>query len=97
MSKFINAVDDNQAQTLVGGSGYYIPKYPKHPTYPDYYKKPSSSVQQSVSAPIISVASSSSDALAFNIGTFSLASPQVATATAMSGATSLVYGGTVSA
>ncbi|MBD2587567.1 hypothetical protein [Synechococcus elongatus] len=96
MSKLINTIDDNHAQSLVGGSGYSIPTYPKHP-YPNYYGKPSSSVQQSVSAPITSIAGSSSNALAFNIGSFNLASPQIAKATAVSSATSLVYGGTVSA
>lgn len=97
MSKFINVVDDNHAQTLMGGSGYCIPKYPQPLPYPNgCYQKPSCGVQQSVSAPIISSALSSSDAIAFNIGSFNLASPQTATATAMSGATSVVYGGSVS-
>ncbi|MBD2587568.1 hypothetical protein [Synechococcus elongatus] len=92
MSQFINLINDQNAQELLGGTTYNPPSYP-YPSYP----KHSWSVKQSVYAPIKSVAVSSSDATAFNIGVKNLFSPQIATATAISGATSTVIGGTVSA
>lgn len=90
MSQFINLISDQNAQELLGGTIYNPPSYPSYPKY-------SWSVKQSVYAPIKSVAVSSSDATAFNIGVKNLFSPQIATATAISGATSTVIGGSVSA
>jgi hypothetical protein len=91
MSQFINNIKDDCAQALVGGSGYYTPQYPTP------YKKPTSTIKQSVFAPIKSLATSSSTANAINIGTFNIKSPQISTATALSEANSTVLGGTVSA
>ncbi|WP_338442436.1 hypothetical protein VZG28_05605 [Synechococcus elongatus IITB4] len=88
MSQFLVTVNDNQAESLLGGSGYT--QYPS-------YKKPTSTIKQSVFAPIKSVAVSSADATAINIGTFNIKSPQFATATAVSEANSTVLGGIVSA
>ncbi|WP_208672604.1 hypothetical protein [Synechococcus elongatus] len=92
MSQFINLLNDQNAQELVGGT--YTP--PSHP-YPMHPKKHPSSVSQTVIAPIKSVSISSADATALNIGFKNVFSPQTATAGAGSSATSTVWGGRVSA
>lgn len=96
MSQFIDVISDQGAQELLGGSGCYPPIYP--PSYPCYQApKCDWSVTQTVYAPISSAAVSSSSATAFNIGVKNILSPQTSSATAVSGATSTVIGGTVSA
>lgn len=88
MSQFINSINDDNAQNLVGGWGGYTP--PK-------YSKPSISTYQSVYAPIKSSAYSSAEATSVNVGGFNFLSPQIASSTALSEANSIVTGGVVAA
>lgn len=89
MEQWLEPVNDAAAQQIAGGKfwgknwGSYKPS------------KPVLGIGQNVISPIQSSAISISRATAINISIFSVNSPQTATATAISGATSLVEGGTV--
>lgn len=91
MSQLIEVISDDSAQQLVGGKAWGknwgIDK-PKN-------RKLGNS--QNIVSPIQSSAISTSNAIAINISLFSVNSPQVATATAVSSATSLVEGSSISA
>ena len=80
MFQFIDTVTDEDAQQLMGGRG-------KRRLYQLLRK-----TNQGLSAPIRSSAVSTSNAIAINISIFSINSPQVATATAISSSTSIVDG-----
>ena len=88
MSQFLNTINDDQAQQLIGGWGSYRPQKPS---------KPSISTYQSVFAPIKSSASSGASATSVNVGFKNLFSPQMAESTALSEANSIVTGGVVAA
>ena len=88
MSQFLNTINDDQAQQLIGGWGGYRPQKPS---------KPSISTHQSVFAPIKSSAYSGATATSVNVGSLNFLSPQIASSTALSEANSIVTGGIVTA